>query len=337
MLEKVELRNFTVFGNVDLEFSPGVNLIIGENGTGKTHLLKLLYSVLESKRANPDSPFKIADKLQKVFLPRDGQIGRLVKRVNKSSNCETTITRNGKKLKIEFSSHAKDSLNDVKDSWKNGHGLSVYIPVKEMLANAPGFRSLYSHREIHFEEVYYDIVDRAFVPILKGPISEDRKKLLDMIQTIIKGKVVQKGEQFFLKSQQGELEFTLLAEGMRKFALLWLLIQNGTLLEGSTLFWDEPEANINPSMIQTLVKILLHLQAQGVQIFIATHSYVVLKEFDLQKSANNTVRFFALSKDEKAGDITCQSGDGYLSVIPNRIADAYDEIYNKEMARVLGE
>ncbi len=337
MIEKIELRNFTVFGNVDFEFSPGVNLIIGENGTGKTHLLKILYSVLESKRAYPDSPHKIADKLQKVFLPRDGQIGRLVKRVNKSSNCEITITRDGKKLKIEFSSHAKDTLNDVKDAWKNGSGFSVYIPVKEMLANAPGFRSLYALQRIHFEEVYNDIIDRAFVPLLRGPISAERKKLLDMIQTIIQGKVVQKGEQFFLKNQQGELEFTLLAEGMRKFALLWLLIQNGTLLEGSTLFWDEPEANINPSMIQTLVKILLHLQAQGIQIFIATHSYVVLKEFDLQKGAQNAVRFFSLSQDSKSGDIVCQSGDGYLSVLPNRIADAYDEIYNKEMARVLGE
>lgn len=336
MIEKVELRNFTVFGNVDLEFSPGVNLIIGENGTGKTHLLKLLYSVLEAKRSSPESP-KIAEKLQRVFLPRDGQVGRLVKRVNKSSNCAITIIRDGKKLKIEFSSHAKDTLNDIKDSWKNGSNSSVYIPVKEMLANAPGFRSLYSLQRIHFEEVYNDIIDRAFVPLLRGPISVERKELLNMIQTIIKGKVVQKGEQFFLKNQQGELEFTLLAEGMRKFALLWLLIQNGTLLEGATLFWDEPEANINPYMIQILVKILLHLQAQGVQVFIATHSYLVLKEFDLQKDKQNAVRFFSFTQAAKARDIVCESGEGYLSVFPNRIADAYDEIYNKEMARALGE
>ncbi len=247
-----------------------------------------------------------------------------------------TITKNGKNVKLSFSNHARDNVELI-DHWDQKTGLSVYIPVKEMLANAPGFRSLYSHREIYFEEVYCDIIDRAYIPILKGPISEDRRKLLEMIQTIIQGKVIQKGEQFFLKNQQGELEFTLLAEGLRKFALLWLLIQNGTLLEGSTLFWDEPETNINPSMIQTLVKILLHLQAQGVQIFIATHSYVVLKEFDLQKGTGNAVRFFALSKDDASSEISCRTGDNYLSIIPNRIADAYDAIYNKEMTRILGE
>ena len=31
-----------------------------------------------------------------------------------------------------------------------------------MLSNAPGFRSLYATREVHFDEVYADILDRAY-------------------------------------------------------------------------------------------------------------------------------------------------------------------------------
>jgi recombinational DNA repair ATPase RecF len=37
------IKNFTVFGDVAFEFSPGLNVIVGENGTGKTHVLKLGY------------------------------------------------------------------------------------------------------------------------------------------------------------------------------------------------------------------------------------------------------------------------------------------------------
>ena len=48
---------------------------------------------------------------------------------------------------------------------------------------------------------------------------------------------------------------------------LWLLIQNGTLTEGSVLFWDEPETNLNPKLFGPVVEILLELQRQGVQIF----------------------------------------------------------------------
>ena len=43
MIEHLHLRNFTVFNNLKLDFSPRINVIIGENGTGKTHLLKAAY------------------------------------------------------------------------------------------------------------------------------------------------------------------------------------------------------------------------------------------------------------------------------------------------------
>lgn len=46
MLKSVEIKNLTVFPKAKLEFSPGLNVFIGENGTGKTHLLKILYTVL---------------------------------------------------------------------------------------------------------------------------------------------------------------------------------------------------------------------------------------------------------------------------------------------------
>ena len=41
MIEKIEIKNFTAFDELKIDFVPGVNLFIGENGTGKTHILKL--------------------------------------------------------------------------------------------------------------------------------------------------------------------------------------------------------------------------------------------------------------------------------------------------------
>lgn len=335
MIEKLEISNFTAFGQLTMDFCPGVNIFIGENGTGKTHILKLLYSVLDAYQG-PDSIDAVAGKIIRVFLPKDRSIGRLVRRVKGSSSCSLTIVRDGKPLTIDFTNHSKDKV-ESRGRWKleeAGEGSCVYVPVKEMLANAPGFRSLYDRREVYFEEVYYDVLTRAYLPILRGPITDERARLLTMLQKIMKGKVVQKGEQFFLKNQQGELEFTLLAEGVRKFALLWLLIQNGTLLKGSTLFWDEPEANINPSMLQTLVEIMLHLQSLGVQIFVATHSYVVLREFDLQSGPEHQLKYFSLNFTPM-GDVTCNPGVAYADILPNKINEAYAGIYDKEVERAL--
>ncbi len=239
-------------------------------------------------------------------------------------------------LSLSFSNHEKQRLY-WNDGWKElDVKPCVYIPVKEMLANAPGFLSLYKSRYIHFEEIYADILIKAFEPRLRGPIAKDRKKLLEKIEKIITGEVNFEGEEFYLKAQEGNIEFTLLAEGMRKLGLLWLLIQNGTLLRGAKLFWDEPEANLNPSMLDMVVEILLELQRNGVQIFIATHNYVLLKEFDLQKGKKDNLKFFHLEKDAKTAEMTCHSGGNYTGIVPNKISEAYTDIYNKEVKRSLG-
>jgi hypothetical protein len=146
------------------------------------------------------------------------------------------------------------------------------------------------------------------------------------------GKVVTRGEEFFLQNKQGNLEFTLVAEGMRKLALLLLLIQNGTLLQGAVLCWDEPEANLNPRLIGTVVDILLELQRMGVQVFLATHDYVVLKEFDLRKKPDDAVRFHALFRDAETGEIALHSTTT-TSIHPNAIADTFMNLYDRDAER----
>ena len=44
MLKTLAVKNFTAFPEAQLDFAEGLNVIIGENGTGKTHLLKLPYA-----------------------------------------------------------------------------------------------------------------------------------------------------------------------------------------------------------------------------------------------------------------------------------------------------
>ena len=41
MLERLEVKNFTAFSEARLKFAKQLNVIVGENGTGKTHLIEL--------------------------------------------------------------------------------------------------------------------------------------------------------------------------------------------------------------------------------------------------------------------------------------------------------
>lgn len=36
MISKLHLKNFIAFTDLSLDFSPGINIVIGENGTGNT-------------------------------------------------------------------------------------------------------------------------------------------------------------------------------------------------------------------------------------------------------------------------------------------------------------
>lgn len=335
VVESIKLENFTAFKHLALDFSPGVNIFIGANGTGKTHLLKLLYTALVAAQADVRQKAAFEQKLTNVFRPKGKRLGRLAHRSDSGVTCNLHIMRNGAPFVVEFTHHAKEYVKKFQNEWEDPVQSAVYVPVKEVLVEAPGFRSLYEQGMLKVEEIYFDIISKAFVPIPSGQPSQERKLLSDALQQVLHGRITEDDEQFYLDSDQGELEFPLVAEGFRKFGLLWRLIQNGTLWGGTTLFWDEPEANINPSMIKTLVEILLHLQRQGVQIFIATHSYVLLKEFDLQGGEENDVRYFSLTRD-KSGAIVPTSGESYIDVVPNEIGDAYTAIYDAEVQRSLG-
>ncbi len=341
MIEQIKLERFTAFEHLSLAFSPGINLFIGENGTGKTHLLKAVYAACDVSKSQKS----LADKVNRVFLPSGEQIGRLVKRKSGSTSGSFEVTRQaeglGKSitLKLSLSNHTREparaTVSGAHKLWQAHPVASVYIPVKDMMANAPGFRSLYSLRHIHFEEVYADIIDRVFLGALKGPTDAARKKLLDILQQSMDGKVIAKNEEFFLKSTQGELEFTLLAEGIRKLGLLWVLIQNGTLPNGSVLLWDEPETNLNPRLMRTVVEILIELQRMGVQVFISTHNYALLKEFDLQKTATDQLLFHSLYRDG-AGEIQASSFADYDALTPNAIDEAFAGLVDREIRQSLG-
>lgn len=332
-ISKVKVENFTAFDKAEIKFSTGLNIFIGENGTGKTHIMKLLYAACDVSKTK----LSFADKLIKVFLPTNKAIGRLVKRSKVSSRCTAEITKSDSKLKISFSNHATiiDSATVTgAKAWCKESIQSVYIPVKEMLSNAPGFKSLYSMREIHFEEIYPDIIDRALLPSLKGKENK-RTKLLNHLQRVMDGKIYHKNEEFYLKNKRGNLEFTLLAEGMRKLGLLWLLIQNGVLLKGSVLFWDEPETNLNPKLLGDVIEILLELQRMGVQIFLATHNYVILKEFDQRAKKEDKVKYHSFYYSNDKQSIALSAADKSYDLEPNMIGKAFDQIYDNEVKRAL--
>ncbi len=47
MITKVKFNQFTAFDQLEVKCSPYINIFIGKNGTGKTHILKTIYAACD--------------------------------------------------------------------------------------------------------------------------------------------------------------------------------------------------------------------------------------------------------------------------------------------------
>jgi predicted ATPase len=85
---------------------------------------------------------------------------------------------------------------------------------------------------------------------------------------------------------------------LRKLAMLAYLLINGALRGRSTVFWDEPETNLNPKLMVSLAQALVELAEQGYQVMLATHSLFMLREIELaqmQRRARVPARYIGLA------------------------------------------
>src|SRR5262249_28309129 len=72
-LRRLKLNDFSGLKLAELEFVDGINVFVGGNGRGKTHVLKVMYALTESLRSHPP----LGLNLPGVFKPQDDHIGRL--------------------------------------------------------------------------------------------------------------------------------------------------------------------------------------------------------------------------------------------------------------------
>ena len=141
--------------------------------------------------------------------------------------------------------------------------------------------------------------------------------------------------RFYLKpGTQAKLEFNLVAEGLRKIALLWQLIKNGTLEKGSVLFWDEPEANINPKYIPVLAELLIMLETEGVQIFVSTHDYFLSKYIEVKRRQDSKLQYISLYKNEN-NKVLCEIAPEFELLEHNAIMDTFRQLYREEIGVAL--
>lgn len=351
-IKNLKMKNFMLFEEADIEWSPNINVIFGENSTGKTTLLKLMYSLLKpfgksdiGQMSKEMSEAVVVEKMQGVFRPDEMRLGRMVSRKPGCNRTDFSLAMDdGGGVNVGFSTrhenHAEVTWNLSKPVKKFD---AVYIPTKEMVSTVEHFASLYEEYHLDFEETYYDLAKLLDKPLSKGANSAEQNAVLKSFEDIMKGKVLQKNKKFYLKvSGQGEFEMGLLSDGYRKLSMLLYLISSGSLNKNSVLFWDEPETNMNPRMIRPIVQAIIELAKMGVQVFVTTHDYFVQQEFNLMNmypqttNAQMNIQFMSLYYEKGSSKLQYEIKDKLSDLEHNAVMEEFDALYDREQELIYG-
>lgn len=340
------------------EFESGefatVNVFIGKNDTGKTSLLKLLYAITKGldiysrSEITQEAALKkvLAQKLLDTFQPGKKGLGELV---SKSLREKLTLDLEfdhpklsyQDRLHFSFGDSTTVNLVDCQDKLKkiSSNFRCLFLPAKEVLTALKAIRATRDNLHMYgFDDTYLDLIRALVIPPQKGNFPSELKEVNQKLEDLFEGKVIPKTEDdFVFKKGNTEYPMPLTAEGIKKIGILTTLIRNRQLNSTGVLFLDEPETTLHPEAVRELVEMLMLMSRSGIQLFLATHSYFVLKQLHISARSHETeVRCYSLERAEKEKKILYSSYDLKEDFPDNPISEVAMQMAEEEVKMNLG-
>jgi AAA15 family ATPase/GTPase len=336
MFKNITLRNFGPLTNLLWEGLAPINLIIGANGSGKTFLLKALYiairTIEEYKRGNDkrSSSEILIDKLYWTF--QVDKIGDLVSK-GTGGPLVCSVDFDGNKFSYSFGHDTTKQIASLENQVMPRESNSIFLPAKEVLSiQSIILKSRDQDRLFGFDDTYLDLVRVLTNLPAKGKnyaaFAESRTRL----NSLLEGKIQfddKSGHWYFIKSNQ-RFPIGVTAEGIKKIAILDTLLGNRYLDPNSLVFIDEPESALHPTAISDFLEIISILAQGGMQFFLASHSYFVVKKLLL----------IAQKEDRPISVISHENGAWTVSDLrdgmpQNSIIEESIRLYREEMEFIM--
>ena len=129
-IEHIKLTNFRNYDELELDFNPNINIIVGNNGQGKTNILESIY-VLSLSKSNRDGYDSDMIKFEKESLSLEGKIidNDLIKKLR------VDITPNKKRVFIN-----NKEIHKIKDYISNFCVISFVPTDLDIIKGSPSVR-----------------------------------------------------------------------------------------------------------------------------------------------------------------------------------------------------
>lgn len=288
MIKSFDISNFGPLEMVQAKGMGPVNLIIGANNTGKTILLKALYSMIRAQEefGRGDDPRDFAEVLgEKIYWTfQCDKLGDLVKKGTGNRLKASIVMDDNCSLAFDFGQDTTKKITPIHNNLPSRDANSVFLPPKEVLSLSKVIlKSALQDKAFGFDATYVDLVLALQNPTQMGKNYKTFMLSRQKLETIFQGKVEFEAqhEKWIYKQGNSRHSINITAEGIKKIAILDILLGNRYLSPHSIVFIDEPESALHPRAINQFLEIIDLLSQQGIQFFIATHSYFVVKKLRL--------------------------------------------------------
>ena len=333
MIKKFKIKSFGPIENLEVNKLSKINLIIGHNGSGKTYLLKSLFAATKTveryqRGAEPRSVKELlSNNLWWTFQTR--QLKNLVKKGNEKLEFSM---KNEKQecFSFDFGNFTTKDVNSVQNSFSPTDTNSIFLPAKEVLSlQNIIIKSREDDQIFGFDETYFDLA-KALRPTKKGRNVSSFSKARKSLKDAIGGKIEfddSKQTWVFRDNNNRAFDVDITSEGIKKISILDSLLGNHYLCKDSIVFIDELESNLHPKLIRQFLEIIFLLAKDGLQFFISTHNYFVIKGlYNLAHKNKMSVPTISFSEDNVS------ISDLKEEMPNNPIIDESINLYKEEIA-----
>ena len=353
LLSHFEVKNLGPIPELKSGKLDRINLIIGENSCGKTYLMKGLYvacKAMESYRRGKDIRGLeeiVKNKLHWTFQPPT--LGSIVRREGRKRlmsmdfSCVTTC-EDCLRIRLNAKGDLQVSLTpDPAQRALSGRPVnSVFMPAKEVLTGHSVIVPAHEDERVFgFDDTYYDLAKILMRSPTKGKSYENMAKAREAINSIfgIKPQYDEESKEWSIQKGNETYSINEVSEGIKKLSILDILLGNRYIGPGSIIFIDEPESALHPAAISKFMEAISKMSQDGIQFFLATHSYFVVKKLrNIARETGKDIPVFSFqSSDETDAHQRWMRGNLRTDELDNPIIRESVKLYRDEIDQFLHE
>lgn len=295
MLDKLHIRNFLTFDELLVEDLKRVNLIAGQNNSGKTALLEAI-RVLES---NGDSTVvnNILESRGVFIIGKNNIYDHLFNRNILKNGFENGKNSVGKDKRIEINkliiNRTDKHLIEYQVFFKND---AIFTRLNASLSSEyPNDKITYvsyKQNNSRLEELWSNI---ALTPKEDAILNIFQKSINSNIERI---NISNDNARVKLKDSTIPIPMGTMGDGINRILLIALSLANA---ENNILLIDEIEMGLHHTVIEKLWKLIFkYAKLWDIQVFVTTHSQDVLRTFYYvasEKGNEGDGKYFRLQKN----------------------------------------